>query len=53
MDGLPAAKMHCSVLAEDAVRMAIKDYYDRNGIAYDAELFMGLENHGHGDLVEE
>lgn len=34
LDGLPAHKMHCSVLAEEAIRAAIKDYYDKNGIAY-------------------
>ena len=34
LDGLPAHKIHCSVLAEEAVRAAVKDYYDRNGIAY-------------------
>ena len=39
LDGLPAHKMHCSVLAEEAVRAAVKDYYDRNGIAYDPEKF--------------
>ena len=35
LDGLPAHKIHCSVLAEEAVKAAIKDYYDKNGIAYD------------------
>ena len=35
LDGLPPQKIHCSVLAEEAVRAAIKDYYDKNGIAYD------------------
>lgn len=35
LDGLPAHKMHCSVLAEEAVRAAVKDYYDRNGIAWE------------------
>ena len=39
LDGLPAHKLHCSVLAEEAVKAALKDYYDKNGIAYDAALF--------------
>ncbi len=39
LDGLPPAKLHCSVLAEEAVRAAVKDYYDRNGIAYDPAMF--------------
>ena len=39
LDGLPAHKIHCSVLAEEAVKAAVKDYYDKNGIAYDPELF--------------
>ena len=39
LDGLPAHKLHCSVLAEEAIRAAIKDYYDKNGIAYDPALF--------------
>ena len=39
LDGLPPAKIHCSVLAEQAVRAAVKDYYDKNGIEYVAEEF--------------
>ena len=39
LDGLPAHKLHCSVLAEEAIKSALKDYYDKNGIAYDAALF--------------
>lgn len=38
LHGLPPAKLHCSVLAEEAVRAAVRDYYDRNGIAYGPEL---------------
>ncbi len=39
LDGLPAYKLHCSVLAEEAIKAAVKDYYDRNGIAYDPKDF--------------
>lgn len=39
LDGLPPHKIHCSVLAEEAVKAAIKDYYDKNGIAYDASQY--------------
>lgn len=44
LDGLPAQKLHCSVLAEEAVRAAVKDYYDRNGIDYDRAAFCGCES---------
>ena len=37
LDGLPAHKVHCSVLAEEAIKNALKDYFDKNGIAYDPE----------------
>ena len=39
LGGLPAHKLHCSVLAEEAIKSAIKDYFDKNGIAYDESLF--------------
>ena len=34
LGGLPAHKLHCSVLAEESIKSAIKDYYDRHGIEY-------------------
>ena len=49
LDGLPAHKLHCSVLAEEAIKAALKDYYDRHGIAYDASAFPDCESCGHCD----
>ena len=39
LDGLPAHKMHCSVLAEEAIKQALKDYFDKNNLPYDAAQF--------------
>ena len=47
LDGLPAHKLHCSVLAEEAIKAAMKDYYDRNGIEYDKSLFPDCESCAH------
>ena len=47
LDGLPAHKVHCSVLAEEAIKNALKDYYDRNGIEYDHKQFPDCANCGH------
>ena len=43
LGGLPAHKLHCSVLAEESIKSAIKDYYDKNGIAYDHKEFPDTE----------
>lgn len=39
LDGLPAHKMHCSVLAEEAIKSAVEDYYKKNNIPYDEAEF--------------
>ncbi|MCL1831663.1 MAG: Fe-S cluster assembly scaffold protein NifU [Oscillospiraceae bacterium] len=40
LGGLPPAKLHCSVLAEQAVKAAVADYYTRQGI--DPALFVNM-----------
>ena len=47
LEGLPVHKLHCSVLAEEAIKSAVKDYYDKNGIAYDAKQFPDCEHCAH------
>ena len=47
LDGLPANKLHCSVLAEEVIKAALKDYYDRNGIEYDHKIFPDCASCGH------
>lgn len=39
LGGLPAYKLHCSVLAEESIKAAVKDYYDKNNIPYDPKDF--------------
>ncbi len=46
LDGLPAVKIHCSVLAEQAIKAAVKDYYDKNNISYNPADFE-FEGHHH------
>ena len=49
LDGLPPVKLHCSVLAEQAVKAALADYYRRQGV--DPEPIVGKLNddvHGEG-----
>ena len=44
LGGLPAHKLHCSVLAEESIKSAVKDYYDRNNIPYDKSKFPKQED---------
>jgi len=46
LDGLPPIKMHCSLLAEQAVKAAIKEYYEKTGKLTD-------ENRHQFDMLEE
>ena len=50
LDGLPAHKLHCSVLAEEAIKNALKDYFDKNNIPYDKDRFQELD---HDELHEQ
>ena len=47
LDGLPVHKVHCSVLAEEVIKKALQDYYERNGIEYDHSLFPDCEDCDH------
>lgn len=43
LDGLPPHKLHCSVLAEEAIKAAVKDYYDKHGVSYDEKQLSGCD----------
>ncbi len=49
LDGLPPIKMHCSLLAEQAVKAALKEYYEKNGLMNDQNrhLFDKLDEDAH------
>ena len=47
LDGLPAHKLHCSVFVEEAIKKAVRDYYERNGIAYDPAQFPDCDSCAH------
>lgn len=50
LDGLPPVKMHCSVLAEEAIHKAINDYRANNGLdIWDYEEHDDIHDHVHGE----
>lgn len=49
LDGLPPVKVHCSVLAEEAIKAALSDYYQRKGI--DPTLIIGAPSGEHEEPV--
>ncbi len=54
LGGLPTVKLHCSVLAEQAIKAAIYDYAKKNGKQYAGlEGFDPDEDHDHHDHEEE
>lgn len=59
LEGLPPVKMHCSVLAEEAIHKAINDYRVKNGLEPRVETIKGGaccgghgHDHGHDDIEE-
>ena len=55
LDGLPAIKVHCSVLAEEAIKSAVADYYKKIGkpIDFDYDPDHDEDDHGHVGEDEE
>lgn len=47
LDGLPPHKLHCSVLAEEAIKKAVQNYYDKNNIPYDPASFPACDHCEH------
>lgn len=55
LDGLPQVKVHCSVLAEEAIHAALWDYAEKHGIRIEGleKPVEDLEDSHHEDLVED
>lgn len=53
LDGLPPVKMHCSVLAEEAIVAALQDYAKKNNLTIEGVTDRVLEDHDHDHDHEE
>ena len=55
LDGLPPVKVHCSLLAEEAVHAALWDYAQKNGLVFEGlkEPVEDIHDHDHGEEEEE
>lgn len=53
LDGLPPIKMHCSVLAEQAIKAALLDYSKKNNIHIDGLEDVNFDDDHHHDIEEE
>ena len=55
LDGLPPVKVHCSLLAEEAIHAALWDYAEKNGIVIEGleKPVSDISEHDHGDEDDE
>jgi nitrogen fixation NifU-like protein len=53
LGGLPTVKIHCSVLAEQAIKAAILDYANKNGLKFEALANFSTDDDAHDHDAEE
>ena len=53
LDGLPPMKIHCSLLAEDAIHAALWDYSQKKGVAIDGLKPPSEDNHDHHHDIDD
>jgi len=53
LGGLPTVKIHCSVLAEQAIKAALLDYANKNGLTFDELANFNPDDDGHDHGQEE